>query len=29
MSWGRVVVPDSELDTKIPELEIVELFPII
>ena len=29
MSWGRVVVPNSELDTEIPELRIVELFPIV
>ena len=28
MSWGRVVVPDSELDKEIPELRIVELFPM-
>ena len=29
MSWGQVVVPDSELGTEIPELRIVELFPIV
>ena len=29
MSWGRVVVLDSELSTEIPELRIVELFPVI
>ena len=29
MSWGRVVVLDSELDAEIPELRIVELFPVI
>ena len=29
MSWGRVVVLDPELGTKIPELRIVKLFPII
>ena len=29
MSWGQVVVPDFELDTEIPELRIVELFPIV
>ena len=29
MSWGRVVVPDSELGTEIPKLRIVELFPIV
>ena len=29
MSWGRVVVPDPELGTEIPELRIVELLPII
>ena len=29
MSWGRVVVFDSELGAEIPELRIVELFPII
>ena len=28
MSWGRVVVPDPELGTEIPELRIVELFPL-
>ena len=29
MSWGRVVVPDFELNAEVPELRIVELFPII
>ena len=29
MSWGRVVVLDSELNAEIPELRVVELFPII
>ena len=29
MSWGRVVVIDSELSAEIPKLRIVELFPII
>ena len=29
MSWGRVVVLDSEFGTEIPKLRIVELFPII
>ena len=29
MSWGRVVVLDSELSAEIPKLRIVELFPII
>ena len=29
MSWGRVVALDSELDVEIPELRIIELFPII
>ena len=29
MSWGRVVVLDSELDAEIPELRIIELFPVI
>ena len=29
MSWGPVVVPDSELGIEIPELRIVELFPIV
>ena len=29
MSWGQVVVLDSELSTKIPELRIIELFPIV
>ena len=29
MSWGRVVVPNPELGTEIPELRIVELFPIV
>ena len=29
MSWGWVVVLDSELGAEIPELMIVELFPII
>ena len=28
MRWGRVVVLDSELSAEIPELKIVELFPI-
>ena len=28
MSWGRVVVLDSELNAEIPKLRIVELFPI-
>ena len=28
MSWGRVVVLDSELSSGIPKLRIVELFPI-
>ena len=29
MSWGRVVVLDSELSAEIPKLRIVELFPIV
>ena len=29
MGWGRVVVPDSELDTEILKLRIVKLFPIV
>ena len=29
MSWGRVVVLDSELGAEISELRIVELFPVI
>ena len=29
MGWGRVVVPDPELGIEIPELRIVELFPIV
>ena len=29
MSWGRVVVLDSELEAEIPELRIVKLFPVI
>ena len=29
MSWGLVVVLDSELGAEIPKLRIVELFPII
>ena len=29
MSWGRVVVLDSELSTEIPKFRIVELFSII
>ena len=29
MSWGLVVVLDSELGAEIPELRIVELFPVI
>ena len=29
MSWGLVVVLDSELDVEILKLRIVELFPII
>ena len=29
MNWGRVIVIDSELSAEIPELRIVELFPII
>ena len=29
MSWGRVVVPDPEIGTEIPELRIVELFTIV
>ena len=29
MSWGWVVILDTELDTEISELGIVELFPII
>ena len=29
MSWGRVVFLDSKLSPEIPELRIVELFPII
>ena len=29
MSWGRVVVLDSELSAEVPELRIVELFPIV
>ena len=29
MSWGQVVVLDFDLSAKIPELWIVELFPII
>ena len=29
MSWGRVVVLDSELRAEIPKLRIVELFPIV
>ena len=29
MSWGRVVVLDSELSVEIPKLRIFELFPII
>ena len=29
MSWGQVVVLDSKLGAEIPELKIVELFPVI
>ena len=29
MSWGRVVVLNSELGAEIPKLRIIELFPII
>ena len=29
MSWGRVVVLDSELSAEIPKLKIVDLFPIV
>ena len=29
MSWGSVIVLDSELGAEIPELKIVKLFPII
>ena len=29
MGWGQVVVLDFELGAEIPELRIVELFPII
>ena len=29
MSWGRVLVLDSELSAEIPKLRIIELFPII
>ena len=29
MSWGRVVVLDSELSAEIPELRVIELLPII
>ena len=29
MSWGRLVVLDSELSVEIPKLRIVKLFPII
>ena len=29
MSWGRVVVLNSELGAKIPELKIIELFHVI
>ena len=29
MSWGRVVILDSELSAEISELRIVKLFPII
>ena len=29
MSWGRLVVLDSELSIEIPKLRIVELFPIV
>ena len=29
MSWGRVVVLDSELSAEIPELRVVKLLPII
>ena len=28
MSWGRVVVPDPELGVEIPELRIVDFFPL-